>query len=97
MKKTQENFFKDPFQCARQLFQGTLTAQKEELETHLYKIYSDPEREKRLEDIAISLLKVEGKIFFSIMASRLTKHLIENGYIHISVQKGVRAVLNTPQ
>ncbi|GFO30698.1 reverse transcriptase [Plakobranchus ocellatus] len=36
----------------------------------------------------ISLLNVEGKIFFSIMASRLTKCLIENGYINTSVQKG---------
>ncbi|GFO40953.1 reverse transcriptase [Plakobranchus ocellatus] len=36
----------------------------------------------------ISLLNVEGKIFFSIMASRLTKYLTENGYINTSVQKG---------
>ncbi|GFO23891.1 reverse transcriptase [Plakobranchus ocellatus] len=36
----------------------------------------------------ISLLNVEGKIFFSIIASRLTKYLTENGYINISVQKG---------
>ena len=36
----------------------------------------------------ISLLNVEGKIFFSVMASRLTKYLTENGYINISVQEG---------
>ncbi|GFN73711.1 tetratricopeptide repeat protein [Plakobranchus ocellatus] len=36
----------------------------------------------------ISLLNVEGKIFFSSMASRLTKYLTENGYINTSVQKG---------
>ncbi|GFN79758.1 polyprotein [Plakobranchus ocellatus] len=30
---------------------GVLTEQKEELETHLRKTYSDPEREKTLEDI----------------------------------------------
>ncbi|GFO16642.1 reverse transcriptase [Plakobranchus ocellatus] len=36
----------------------------------------------------ISLLIVEGKIFFSVMASRLTKYLTENGYINTSVQKG---------
>ena len=36
----------------------------------------------------ITLLNVEGKIFFSVMASRLTKYLTENGYIDISVQKG---------
>ncbi|GFO29352.1 reverse transcriptase [Plakobranchus ocellatus] len=36
----------------------------------------------------ISLLNVEGKLFFSVMASRLTKYLTENGYINTSVQKG---------
>ncbi|GFO39082.1 reverse transcriptase [Plakobranchus ocellatus] len=36
----------------------------------------------------ISLLNVEGKIFFSVMASRLTKYPTENGYIITSVQKG---------
>ena len=36
----------------------------------------------------ISLLNVEGKIFFSVMASRLTKYLRDNGYINVSVQKG---------
>ncbi|GFO18905.1 polyprotein [Plakobranchus ocellatus] len=36
----------------------------------------------------ISLLNVEGKIFFSVMASRLTKYLTENRYINTSVQKG---------
>ena len=36
----------------------------------------------------MSLLHVEGKIFFSVMASRLTKYLTENGYINTSVQKG---------
>ncbi|GFO26786.1 reverse transcriptase [Plakobranchus ocellatus] len=41
-----ENFFKDPFQFARQLFQqprsGTLAAQKEELKNLFHKAYSDP-------------------------------------------------------
>ena len=36
----------------------------------------------------IWLLNIEGKIFFSIMASGLTKYVTENGYINISVQKG---------
>ncbi|GFO00946.1 reverse transcriptase [Plakobranchus ocellatus] len=36
----------------------------------------------------ISLLNVEGKIFFSVMASCLTKYLTENGYRNTSVQKG---------
>ena len=35
----------------------------------------------------ISLLNVERKTFFSVMASRLTKYLTENGYIDTSVQK----------
>ena len=36
----------------------------------------------------ISLLNVEGKIFFVVMASRLTKYLLTNVYIDTSVQKG---------
>lgn len=36
----------------------------------------------------ISLLNVEGKIFFSVMAKRLTAYLLVNGYIDTSVQKG---------
>ena len=36
----------------------------------------------------ISLLNVEGKIFFSVMAARLTKYLMENKYLDVSVQKG---------
>ena len=46
-KKNQERFYKDPFQFARQLFQqprsGSLSVQKEQLETHLRKTYSDPQ------------------------------------------------------
>lgn len=36
----------------------------------------------------ISLLSVEGKIFFSILARRLTEFLLRNKYIDTSVQKG---------
>ncbi|GFO33353.1 reverse transcriptase [Plakobranchus ocellatus] len=36
----------------------------------------------------ISLLNIENKTFFSIIASHLTKYLTENGYINTSVQKG---------
>ncbi|CAG5130209.1 unnamed protein product, partial [Candidula unifasciata] len=36
----------------------------------------------------ISLLNVEGKIFFSVMARRLTQYLMTNKYIDTSVQKG---------
>ncbi|XP_052237971.1 uncharacterized protein LOC127849292 [Dreissena polymorpha] len=36
----------------------------------------------------ISLLSVEGKIFFSILAKRLTTYMLENEYVDISVQKG---------
>ncbi|GFO47902.1 reverse transcriptase [Plakobranchus ocellatus] len=185
-RKNQERFIRDQFQFARQLFQqpksGTLTVDREDLETHLKKTYPDPTCEipleetkgfvwpvapgikfdskppslqevivvvnkagaksslgpngvfyllykicpnvlKKLQKILqsawknikiskewmasegayipkeqvskginhfrpISLLNVEGKIFFSIMASRLTKYLTENGYINTSFQKG---------
>ncbi len=36
----------------------------------------------------ISLLSVEGKIFFSILSRRLTDYLLENAYIDTLVQKG---------
>ena len=36
----------------------------------------------------ISLLNVEGKIFFAVMAKRLTAYLTRNGFIDTSVQKG---------
>lgn len=36
----------------------------------------------------ISLLNVEGKIFFSVMAARLTSYLLGNSYLDVSVQKG---------
>ncbi|GFO23739.1 reverse transcriptase [Plakobranchus ocellatus] len=185
-RKNQERFIRDPFQFARQLFQqpksGTVTVEREELETHLKKTYSDPTREIPLEETTglvwpaapgikfdskppslqevmavvskaraksapgpngvpyllykrcpnvlkklhkilrsawknikiskewmtaegvyilkeqdsrginqfrpISLLNIEGKIFFSVMALRLTKYLTEKGYINTSIQKG---------
>ncbi|GFO37380.1 reverse transcriptase [Plakobranchus ocellatus] len=53
-RKKQECFIGDPFQFARQLFQqpksGTLIVDREELETHLKKTYSDPIREIPLEE-----------------------------------------------
>ena len=36
---------------------------------------------------SIALLNVEGKIFFSVMARRMTSYLMENGYIDTSCQK----------
>lgn len=36
----------------------------------------------------ISLLNVEGKIFFSVMASRLSNYLLQNGFLDTSIQKG---------
>ena len=49
-------------------------------------------KEKHSEDIkqfrTISLLSVEGKIFFSILARRLTTYMTDNTYINSSVQKG---------
>ena len=52
-KKTHDSFFKDPFQFARKLFEqpksGTLTIEKEALEEHLRKTYSDKQSETPLE------------------------------------------------
>ena len=185
-KKTQDRFFRDPFQFARTLFEqpksGTLSVEKETLERHLRDTYSDKNREVELDEVQgliwpaapgeqlnskpptmeevervvnkgrsksapgpngipyllykkcpnvlrwlhrmiraawkneripqqwmcaegvyipkeqnsteinqfrpISLLNVEGKIFFSVMASRLTRYLVENGYVDTKVQKG---------
>ncbi|GFN99218.1 reverse transcriptase [Plakobranchus ocellatus] len=54
VSKALERFIRGPFQFARQLFQqpksGTLTVEREELETHLKKTYSDPTREIPLEE-----------------------------------------------
>ena len=36
----------------------------------------------------ISLLNVEGKIFFSLKSDRITNFVINNGYINTSIQKG---------
>ena len=36
----------------------------------------------------ISLLNVEGKIFFAVLAKRMTQYLTSNQYIDTSVQKG---------
>ena len=48
-------------------------------------------REKNSNDIGdfcpISFLKVEGKIFSIVLASRLTRYLLVNEYINTSVQK----------
>ena len=184
-KKTQDRFFKGPFQFARALFEqpksGTLEVEKETLEQHLEKTYSQlktdtplnipglvqPERPSTafndkpptLEELKkvvvkaraksapgpngipyllykkcpkvlewlhkmlrsawrnkkvstqwmiaegvyipkeqnsstinqfrpISLLNVEGKMFFSVMAARLTSYLMENKFLDVSVQKG---------
>ena len=183
-KKTQDRFFKGPFQFARALFEqpksGTLEVEKDVLEKHLEETYSKPretplnipglvqperptkafnDKPPTLEEMRkvvekaraksapgpngipyllykkcpkvlewlhqmlrsawrnkkistqwmmadgvyipkeqnssainqfrpISLLNVEGKIFFSIMAARLTSYLMENSYLDVSVQKG---------
>ncbi|GFN96546.1 polyprotein [Plakobranchus ocellatus] len=48
-RKNQERFIRDPFQFARQLFQqpksGTLTVEREELETHLKKTFRSRSRD----------------------------------------------------
>ena len=49
-------------------------------------------KEKNLKDIRpfcpISLLNVKGKVFFAVLASRLTRCLLTNEYINTLVQKG---------
>ena len=48
VRDVHKRFFKNPYQLAQQLFQQSrsgLSAQKEELEIHLKKTYSDPDRE----------------------------------------------------
>lgn len=49
-------------------------------------------KEENASDIAqfrtISLLSVEGKIFFKILANRLTEYLLRNSYIDTTMQKG---------
>ncbi|CAC5377986.1 unnamed protein product [Mytilus coruscus] len=49
-------------------------------------------KEEKSEDITqfrtISHLNVEGKIFFSIMARRMTSYMTDNNYVDTSVQKG---------
>ena len=37
---------------------------------------------------SISLLNVEGKLFFSILSKRLEKHIFSNNLINPSIQKG---------
>ncbi|KAJ8333464.1 hypothetical protein SKAU_G00414720 [Synaphobranchus kaupii] len=46
---------------------------------------------------SISLLSVEGKIFFSVLSRRMTEYLLKNAYIDTSVQKETisKAVTNT--
>lgn len=36
----------------------------------------------------ISLLSVEGKIFFAVLAKRMSTYMTQNGYINTSIQKG---------
>ena len=45
-------------------------------------------KEKITQFRTISLLNVEGKIFFSVLAKRLTKFMTDNNYVDTSVQKG---------
>jgi hypothetical protein len=49
-------------------------------------------KEERSESIeqfrTISLLNVEGKIFFSVLARRMTNYMVDNQYVDTSVQKG---------
>ena len=61
----------------------SLASKTRKAKLNIYRIQLEFEHRKKTQ-----LLNVEGKIFFSVMASRLTKYLTENGYINTSVQKG---------
>ncbi|KAL7886754.1 hypothetical protein AOLI_G00044750 [Acnodon oligacanthus] len=54
----------------------------------LWKILKEEELKTIDQFRTISLLSVEGKIFFSITARRLTDYLLRNSYIDTLVQKG---------
>ena len=52
----------------------------------------DDADEDKAEDVqdyrTISLLDVEGKLFFAIKADRMLEFALQNGYINTSIQKG---------
>lgn len=61
------------------------------LEKAGYPIGVAESKEENSKDISqfrnIALLNVEGKIFFSVLARRMTSYLLENGYIDTNCQK----------
>lgn len=36
---------------------------------------------------SLPILGVEGKIFFSVLAKRMSNHMTQNGYVNTSIQK----------
>ena len=54
-----------------------------------YRIQIPKEKDSRKIDQfqPISLLNVEGKIFFGVTAKRMTRFVINNGYVNTSIQK----------
>ncbi|XP_050957201.1 uncharacterized protein LOC127158092 [Labeo rohita] len=70
---------------------GESGAGKDEIEDNCNEEMRDEDVLSEISDIGtrfISLLSVEGKIFFKIMSQRLMEYLLKNGYIDTSVQKG---------
>ena len=57
---------------------------------HADGVYIPKEKDARMigQFRPISLLNVEGKIFFAVMATRLTRYLLHNGFVDTSIQKG---------
>jgi len=52
-------------------------------------IFTQKERNSKsvIQFRSISLLNVEEKVFFAVLAKRLTSFLIDNAYINTSIQK----------
>ena len=57
------------------------------VETYIPKV-KDPDQSKIKDFRAISLLNVEGKLFFSVLSKRLEQHIFKNNLIDKSIQKG---------
>ncbi|GFO24220.1 reverse transcriptase [Plakobranchus ocellatus] len=89
-RKNQERFIRDPFQCPNVLKKLHKILRSAWKNINISKewmtaegVYIPKEQDSRgiNQFRPISLLNVEGKIFLSVMASRLTKYLTENGYL----------------
>ncbi|KAL2104213.1 hypothetical protein ACEWY4_001081 [Coilia grayii] len=89
-EKERSSFFKNPYQHARRLLEDKRKNQVIPSEWQRAVTVFIP-KEANSTTIgqfrSIALLNVEGKIFFSILAKRVTSYLVSNGYIDTSCQK----------